>query len=237
MRSSRKDTELRHIEITKNWNRWAEGSAWIKWGNNIISVTASIVKRVPKFLLGKKSGWLTVEYRMLPRASSQRKTRNENQTTTDPRQVEISRMLGRILRNAVNVEAFPGKTIWIDCDVIQADGGTRIASLLGGFIALYEALKYMRENGSFTEIPITNFIAGVSIVINNGKILIDPDYEEDSSADVDLNIIINDELKIIELQGGAEGKAYSKDELINILDLIIEPIKYLIQLEKNILDE
>ncbi len=237
MRTERKNTEIRHIDIKKNWNQWAEGSAWIKWGNNIISVTASLVKRVPKFLIGKKSGWLTVEYRMLPRATSQRKTRNENQVNSDPRQVEISRMLGRILRNSLNVEAFPGKTLWIDCDVIQADGGTRIASLLGGFIAMYEALKNMRDRGLFTQLPVKTSIVGISVAIINGGILVDPDYEEDSSADVDLNIVMNDELKLIELQGGAEGKAYSKKELDKLLDIVIKPIKYLLQLEKDTINE
>lgn len=237
MRTNRKNNELRNIDIKKNWNRWAEGSAWIKWGNNIVSVTASLVKRVPKFLMKKKSGWLTVEYRMLPRATSERKTRNENQVSTDPRQVEISRMLGRILRNTVDVTAFPGKTLWIDCDVIQADGGTRIASLLGAFVALYEALKKLRKAGLFTEIPLKTFVAGISIAILKGEILIDPDYEEDSSADVDLNIIMNEHLKIIELQGGAEGEAYSKEELDKILDMVIDPIKYILQLENDVINE
>ncbi|MCD6578728.1 ribonuclease PH [bacterium] len=237
MRINRENTQLRHIDIKKNWNKWADGSAWVKWGDNIISVTASLVKRVPRFLMNKRSGWLTVEYRMLPRATSQRKTRNESQVSSDPRQVEISRMLGRVLRNTVNIEAFPGKTLWIDCDVIQADGGTRIASLIGAFIALYEALKNMQKNGLFTELPIRSFIAGVSVGILDKKILVDPDYDEDSSCDVDLNIIMNNEMEIIELQGGAEGKAYSKKQLDNILELVIEPIKYLIQLEKDTINE
>ena len=237
MRENRTKDELRNIEVEKNWNKWAEGSAWVKWGDNIISVTASVSKRIPKFLMGQKSGWLACEYRMLPRANDRRKIRNENMNVPDSRQTEISRLLGRVLRNAVDLKGFPHKTIWIDCDVIQADGGTRIASLLGGFIALLECLKHMKTNGVFTELPVKQYIAGLSVAMLDGEILIDPDYEEDFSADADINIIMNEDHNIIEILGGAEGRSHSPENLTSMIERVKVHIDYLVDLEKKVLSE
>ena len=237
MREHRKDNEIRKIEIRKNWSIWADGSAWVKWGNNIIAVTASIENRVPPHLMKTKSGWISAEYRMLPRSTSQRKKRNENRIVPDGRQSEISRLLGRVLRSCVNMEALPKKTIWIDCDVIQADGGTRIASLLGGYIALVEALRHMKNNGLFTSLPLKQRIAGISVAVSDDKILVDPDYSEDSTADVDLNIILNEQGDIVEIQGGAEGKTYSQELLIKVLDEAKAGIEKIFELETELLDD
>lgn len=228
--------KLRAIEVNKNWNKWAEGSAFVNWGNNIVAVTASIEKRVPPHLLGTNQGWLAVEYRMLPRASDKRKIRNENRIVTDARQIEISRLLGRLLRNTVDLMTIPKKTIWIDCDIIQADGGTRIASLLGGFIALYEVLKTLRSQSFFTNIPINYYIAGVSAIIKEGKIIFDPDYEQDSAAEVDLNIIMNSENKLLEIQGGSEGTPYSEDKLMEVIKEAKTIIAGLISFEKEVIE-
>ncbi len=236
MRSGRGNDELRKIEVIKNLNKWAEGSAEVIWGGNRINVTASLEKRVPPHLLNTNSGWIAVEYRMLPRSTSVRKIRNENLINTDARQVEISRILGRIIRNTVDLTAFPKKTIWLDCDVIQADGGTRIAALFGAFIALHECLKMMRTQGIFTEMPLKYRVCGISAAIKDGEILVDPDFNEDFSSDADINIFQNDKGEILEIQGGAEGRGYSGNKLMELLEKVQPVFRELFDLQKNIVD-
>merc|ERR1712039_928176 len=203
--------ELRKIIIQRNYNKYAEGSALVSYGNTKVICTASIINGVPKFLKGTGYGWLTAEDNMLPRSTKERIVRENNKVKASGRSQEIQRLIGRSLRAAINLKRIGEITIYIDCDVIQADGGTRSASITGSCIALFDALKKMKYN-KLDEI-IRYLVASVSVGINKEKAILDLDYKEDSNTEVDMNIVMNENGEFIEIQGSAEKKSLKESDL------------------------
>ncbi len=235
MRKNRDWNELRKIEVIPDYLKYAEGSALVRWGDNIIIVAASVEEKVPAWLKGSGKGWITAEYNMLPRSTDRRKLREGRETKVSGRSHEIQRLIGRALRAVVDLEMLGERTVTVDCDVIQADGGTRMASLLGGVIAVYSAFKKMVYENQLFDNPMKELIAGVSLGIVDGKILVDLDYEEDSKASLDLNIIATEKGELVEIQGTGEGGSFSKKVLIELMDIGLEKIGEIIKLEKSIL--
>jgi ribonuclease PH len=217
-KDGRMPQQARKIEIVTDFTKHAEGSVLIKTGDTEVICTASIEDGVPSFLKGKNTGWLSAEYSMLPRSTSTRVRRERDRI--GGRTQEIQRLIGRSLRSVVNLSLLGEKTIWIDCDVIQADGGTRTASITGAYVALVIALrKQHRQNQCYPDFPVVEQVAAISLGQLNGNILLDLDYSEDSNADVDMNIIMTESDRIIEIQGTAEKKTFSRQELNQMLDL------------------
>ncbi len=234
MRSSgRANNEMRKVKITKNYTLHAEGSVLIEFGNTKVLCNASVIKGVPRFLKDQNQGWITAEYGMLPRSTHSRMDREAAKGKQSGRTQEIQRLIGRSIRAAVNLNEIPDYTIKIDCDVIQADGGTRTASITGANIALQEAIIYMKNNGLISKEanPIKNKVAAISAGIYNNELLLDLDYEEDSSAETDMNIVMNDHYEIIEIQGTAEGKAFSKEEFLELLDISQQGISQIFSMQ------
>jgi ribonuclease PH len=234
-------SELRNILITRNYTNYAEGSVLIEFGDTKVICTATVDDNLPPFLKNKNVGWLTAEYAMLPRATHTRNKRDTIGNKPNSRGQEISRLIGRSLRSCIDLTKIPGKQIIIDCDVIQADGGTRTASITGGFIALYDAIQTLILAGAITENPIKHFIAAVSVGMVRGNLLLDLDYNEDSNCDMDMNLVMQEslsDLSIVEIQGAAEGAAgaMNKDTLNKLLDLAEVGIARLIQLQKHALE-
>ena len=227
--SGRKPADLRTVVITKNYTKYAEGSVLIEYGNTKVLCNASVIQGVPKFLKGQNQGWVTAEYGMLPRATHERGQRDGTRGFIPGRTMEIQRLVGRSLRSAIDLTKLPEYTITIDCDVIQADGGTRTASITGGCIALYEAVKYMKNKGLIlgTEDPFKNLVASISVGIYKNNVILDLDYTEDSNAQTDLNVVMNESGKFIEIQGTAESQAFSMTELMEMLELAKQGIKEL----------
>ncbi|PCI28968.1 MAG: ribonuclease PH [SAR324 cluster bacterium] len=220
----RTPNEPRKLIITPDFTMHAEGSVLIETGNTKVICTASIEEKVPSFLKGQGRGWVSAEYSMLPRATSTRCRRERG--SVGGRTQEIQRLIGRSLRTVVDLEALGERTVWIDCDVIQADGGTRTASITGGYVALVLALRKLQaKRRVFEKFPVVAQVAALSLGIVNGKPLLDLDYSEDSNADVDMNVIMTGDLKIIELQGTAEKVAFSRSELNQMLDLVESGLK------------
>jgi len=222
---------LRPIKITRNFTKYAEGSCLIELGNTKIICTASVDQGVPQFLKGTGTGWITSEYGMLPRSCKSRIQRDKNSGRT----YEIQRLVGRCLRSVVDMPCLGERTIWIDCDVIQADGGTRTASITGGFVALVDALNSLKKEKVFNKIPIINYLAAISVGIVDNKKILDLNYEEDSKAEVDMNVVMNDKEEFIEVQGTSEKKPFDRDSLDNLLKLATKGIKELIQLQQQLL--
>ncbi|OUO94129.1 ribonuclease PH [Cloacibacillus sp. An23] len=210
---------LRPITIERGVNRYAEGSALIRWGDTHVLCTATVEEKVPPFLRGSGSGWITAEYAMLPRSTQSRMQREINRGKRDARGSEIQRLIGRSLRAAVDMPRLGERTITIDCDVLQADGGTRTASISAGFVALFDALRTLKADGRLAEIPLKDQIAAVSVGKSGGALVLDLRYEEDSSADVDANVVMTGRGGIVEIQGTGEGAAFSRAELGQMLDL------------------
>ncbi len=208
--------DLRDIRITRGYSKYAEGSVLIEYGQTHIVCTASVTQGVPKFLKGTNQGWITAEYGMLPRSTSERMQRESKQGGPSGRTQEIQRLIGRSLRSAVDLKALGDYTIVIDCDVLQADGGTRTASITGGCVALVEALHYLHAKGSLKTIPLKHWVASVSVGIYQGFPLLDLDYKEDSEADTDMNVVLTEEGHFIEIQGTAE-RAFFKDEELQVM--------------------
>ncbi len=233
----RQNDELRQIEITNNYLLHAEGSVLISSGNTKVICTASVEDKVPPFLKGSGKGWITAEYGMLPRSTNTRKKRESSRGKVDGRTQEIQRLIGRALRAVVDLEALGEKTIWIDCDVIQADGGTRTASITGAFVALVEALKKQKEEGLIEELPITKYVSAVSMGVVNEEVMLDLCYVEDSSAKVDMNIVMTDEEEFIELQGTGEEAPFSKSELDQLIAVGTKGCKELIEIQKTIIGD
>jgi ribonuclease PH len=231
----RKADELRKIKITRNYIKSAEGSVLIQMGDTWVICTATVENTVPPFLKGKGSGWVTAEYSMLPRSSAQRIVRERSKI--GGRTLEIQRLIGRSLRSVVDLAALGERSILIDCDVVQADGGTRTASITGSFIALADALQYMRKKGMIGHIPLKDHLAAVSVGIVEGKPLLDLCYEEDSTAEVDMNLVMTGKGGIVEIQGTAEGKPFSKEELVQLLALGEKGIRQLIKKQKELLNK
>lgn len=229
----RKNNQGRRIKITRHYTRYAEGSVLIETGNTKVICTASVEERVPPFLKGKGEGWITCEYNMLPRATQVRKVRDITRGKIDGRTMEIQRLIGRALRSVVDLKAIGERTIWIDCDVIQADGGTRTASISGAFVALIDAVNKLHRHTPFSVYPVRDFVSAVSVGIVNGEKLLDLCYEEDSNAKVDMNIVMTDSGKFIEIQGTGEQSPFSRDDLNELIALGEKGIKNMIQMQKD----
>ena len=227
----RKDDELRKIEIIKNVNAYAEGSCLIKCGQTHVLCTASVDSHLPDWLKDASTGWVTAEYNLLPRSTMTRVSREK--TLNAGRTHEIKRLIGRSLRAVVDLEKIKGFQITIDCDVLQADGGTRTASVTGAFVALYLACSKMVADGLILKHPIKEYMAAVSCGVSNGKVLLDLDYDEDSSADVDSNFVMTENGQIIEIQGTAEGKPFDKETFNQLLSTAQKGIEELILIQKK----
>ncbi|RKD21631.1 RNAse PH [Caminicella sporogenes DSM 14501] len=231
----RRVDELRPVKITKDYLIHPEGSVLIEMGNTKVICTASIEDRVPPFLKGTGTGWITAEYSMLPRATAVRKIREAARGKLEGRTQEINRLIGRALRSVVDLDKLGEKTIWIDCDVIQADGGTRTASITGAFIALVDALKKMVNEGLIESLPVKRYVAAISVGIIDNTPVLDLCYEEDSKAKVDMNIVMSDNGEFIEIQGTGEESPFSREELNTLLAYGEKGIKKLINLQKEVL--
>jgi len=225
----RKYDEIRKTTIQRNFLKYPEGSVLITQGNTKVIVTASILDYVPRFLEDSGTGWITAEYSMLPRATQVRNRRDK----TKGRTFEIQRLIGRSIRAAFNYEKIGERTIRIDCDVIQADGGTRCASITGAFVAVFDALKYLYDEHLIYEFPNYKTTAAISVGIKDDEFLLDLDYNEDSKVDVDFNLIMNEDLEYIEIQGTAEGAPFSRQKLNEVLKLGEKGISELIQIQKK----
>jgi ribonuclease PH len=230
----RQPDAIRPTRLTPNYLIHAEGSLLIDVGNTRVICAASIEERVPPFLRGSGKGWVTAEYGMLPRATSTRTTREASSGKVGGRTQEIQRLIGRSLRSVVTLTELGERTIWIDCDVLQADGGTRTAAITGGFVALVLALERLREAGSIPRIPVSNYLAATSVGVVNGTPLLDLAYEEDSRAEVDMNVVKTSDGRFIELQGTAETQPFARDVLDSLLGLADKGIADLIQKQREI---
>lgn len=233
----RKNDQKRPARITRNFTKYAEGSVLVETGETKVICTASIDDKVPPFLKGTGEGWITCEYGMLPRSTQVRRIRESSRGKVDGRTMEIQRLIGRALRSVVDLKSLGEMTIWIDCDVIQADGGTRTASITGSFVALVDAINKVSETKQFAKYPITDYVAAISVGIVNGEQLLDLKYEEDSNAQVDMNIVMTDAGEFVEIQGTGEQKPFSKGDMDILLGLGEKGARELIELQKEVLGE
>ena len=233
--SSRNPDQLRSIQFTRNYTKHAEGSVLVEFGDTRVICTATATDQVPGFLKGKGQGWVTAEYGMLPRSTNSRISREAARGKQGGRTLEIQRLIGRSLRAAVNLQVLGERSITVDCDVIQADGGTRTASVSGGFIALHDAIQQLMNSGAIHTSPIQHFVAAVSVGIFHQVPILDLDYAEDSDAETDMNIVMNDAEAFIEIQGTAEKGAFTHEELISLLRLAGTGINQVIQQQKSCL--
>ena len=233
--SGRSPSQLREIRFTRNYTRHAEGSVLAEFGNTRVICTATTTDQVPKFLKGKSQGWITAEYGMLPRSTNERMPREAARGRQGGRTLEIQRLIGRSLRAGVDLQGLDGYSITVDCDVIQADGGTRTASISGGFVALYMALMQLTDTGKIPANPVRHFVAAVSVGICNHVPVLDLDYAEDCTAHTDMNVVMTDAQSFIEVQGTAEQQAFSREELATLLELAGQGIQEIVQYQKNCL--
>lgn len=229
----RANDEIRPVTITRNFNKYAEGSVLIEAGDTKVICTATVDEKVPPFLRGKGQGWITAEYAMLPRATEIRNAREILRPSG--RTMEIQRLVGRALRSVVNLPALGERTIWLDCDVIQADGGTRTASITGAFLALADALKSLKEDKAIETIPIDSFVAAISVGIVDGEKLLDLRFAEDSKAQVDMNVVMTDKGQMVEIQGTGEAFPFTRQDLDDMLNMAQKGIFELIAVQKKIL--
>jgi ribonuclease PH len=234
--SGRAVDALRAIRITPNYTKHAEGSVLIECGDTKVICTASIEEKVPGFLKGKNQGWMTAEYGMLPRSTHSRMDREAAKGKQSGRTQEIQRLIGRSLRAAFDLEAFGERTLHLDCDVIQADGGTRTASITGAMVAAYMAFTKLKEKGLITAIPVKHFVAAISVGVYEGMPVLDLDYPEDSACDTDMNVVMTDAGHFVEVQGTAEGAAFDRATMNRLLDLAQKGINDLIALQKQTLN-
>ena len=238
MRPSRRTADqLREVSITRNYTKHAEGSVLVEFGDTKVICTASVEKGVPRFLKGSGQGWVTAEYGMLPRSTSDRMGREAARGKQGGRTLEIQRLIGRSLRAAVDLKQLGENTVTIDCDVIQADGGTRTASITGACVALVDAIRYMQHRKMIKGDPLVNMIASVSVGIYKGSPVLDLDYPEDSAADTDMNVVMTEEGGFIEIQGTAEAAPFSQNEMTAMLALARQGIEELVVLQKQALAE
>jgi ribonuclease PH len=231
----RKNNEIREVKVHRNFIRSAEGSVLIEMGNTKVICTASIEEKVPPFLKDQKKGWITAEYSMIPRSTPSRIVRESTTGKISGRTHEIQRLIGRALRSVVDLSVLGERTIWLDCDVIQADGGTRTAAITGAFICLSDSLRYALRNGLIEKTPIRDYLAAISVGVINGEPRIDLCYLEDSIAEVDMNIVMTGSGRLVEIQGTAEGAPFSKATLDTLLKLADEGINTLIEIEKRLI--
>jgi len=217
--SGRKPEELRAVRIARGWTRHAEGSVLVEFGETRVLCTASVEERVPPFLRDKGRGWLSAEYGMLPRATNTRSEREAARGKQSGRTLEIQRLIGRALRAVVDLGALGERTIQVDCDVLQADGGTRTASITGAFVAVHDALGWMKARGMLAALPVKDFVAAVSVGVYQGMAVLDLDYAEDSACDTDMNVVMTGAGGFVEVQGTAEGAPCSRAEVDALLAL------------------
>ena len=229
----RKPEEMRTVRMTKNFSKYAEGSVLIEVGDTHVLCTATVEEKVPPFLRGANKGWVTAEYAMLPRATDVRTNRERGKVSG--RTMEIQRLIGRALRSVVDLEALGERTVVLDCDVIQADGGTRTSSITGAFVAMADALYKLVENGQIKKFPVKEFIAATSVGRVGEQMVLDLCYREDSSAEVDMNIVMTGGGRFVEIQGTGEEATFSRDEVNMLLDLAAGGIQDLIEIQKEAL--
>ena len=235
MRNNRSNFQLRSVEIIPNYIKNADGSCLIKFGNTHVICTASYEDKVPRWLKGSGKGWVTSEYGMLPRSTNERMRREASVGKIGGRTSEIQRLIGRSLRASIDLNLLGENLITIDCDVIQADGGTRTASITGGFVALQQCVNILKDKGIINTNPIKNHVAAISCGVVQGDVLVDLDYLEDSSADIDANFVMNDEDQIIELQLTGEQTTCSEEQLNDMIKLSKQSVQLLIQKQKEAL--
>ncbi|HHV16802.1 MAG TPA: ribonuclease PH [Gelria sp.] len=235
--SGRLNDEMRPVRIIPGFLKHPDGSVLIETGDTRVLCSAMVEERVPSFLKGSNSGWVTAEYSLLPGSTETRSPREAARGRISGRTSEIQRLIGRSLRAIVDLEKLGERTIWIDCDVIQADGGTRTASVTGSFVALYLALKKLKDSGTIEDIPLKDYVAAISVGIVEGTTLLDLDYIEDSSADVDMNVVMTGKGNLVEIQGTGEKSVFSRQDLDVLLGLAQKGIQELVDLQKDILEE
>jgi ribonuclease PH len=231
----RKSDQLRDVEIIRHYTKHAEGSVLIKFGDTHVLCTASVEEKVPGFLKGKGQGWVTAEYGMLPRSTGSRMDREAAKGKQSGRTQEIQRLIGRSLRAIIDLEKLGERSIQIDCDVIQADGGTRTASITGAYVALQDAISSLLKSGKISESPLIDSVAAISVGVHQGNAVLDLDYIEDSDCDTDMNVVMTGSGGFVEIQGTAEGVAFSRDDMNAMLDLAAHGIKQLIDKQKEVL--
>ncbi|MCO6441118.1 MAG: ribonuclease PH [Nitrococcus mobilis] len=234
--SGRHNHEMRAVRITRHFTKHAEGSALVEFGDTKILCNASVEERVPPWLRTTGQGWITAEYAMLPRATQSRNEREAVRGRQQGRTIEIQRLIGRSLRAAIDLQALGERRIIIDCDVLQADGGTRTAAITGGYVALADALQSLTKKGLLKRPPLFGHVAAVSVGIYRGKVVLDLDYAEDAEAETDMNIVMNEVGALIEIQGTAEGHAFRRVELGQMIDLAEEGIRGLIEAQRQALE-
>lgn len=234
--STRSNDQLRDIRLTRNYTKHAEGAVLVEFGDTRVLCTASTEERVPPFLKGKGQGWVTAEYGMLPRSTGSRMRREAAHGKQSGRTQEIQRLIGRSLRAATDLKALGERTITIDCDVIQADGGTRTASITGGYVALVDAVNKLIAAGELKASPMHHYVASVSAGIYQGEAVLDLDYAEDSAAETDMNFVMDSNNNFIEIQGTAEGAAFSMEEMLAMTELARNGIAQLIQHQRDALE-
>jgi ribonuclease PH len=232
--SGRQPDQMRDVKVTRNFTMHAEGSVLIEFGNTKVLCNASVTRGVPRWLRGSGSGWVTAEYGMLPRATNSRTDREASRGKQSGRTLEIQRLIGRSLRAAIDLDKLGENTITIDCDVLQADGGTRTASITGSYIALIDAINELKKdkNGALKGNPIKHQVAAISVGIYKGQAVLDLDYAEDSSAETDMNVVMTETGGFVEVQGTAEGAPYTQDELNSMLALARKGIEELTSIQK-----
>jgi len=233
--SHRAANALRKVEIIRNYTKHAEGSVLVKFGDTHVICTASIDEKVPGFLRGKNQGWLTAEYGMLPRSTGSRMQREAAHGKQSGRTQEIQRLIGRSLRAVTDLSLLGERTIQIDCDVIQADGGTRTAGITGGFVALHDAVSHLMQKQLITKNPLHDFVAAISVGVYQGEPVLDLDYVEDSDCDTDMNVVMTGSGGFVEIQGTAEGEPFQRSEMDAMLDLAQSGICELVALQKKAL--
>ena len=232
----RENGQLREVKVTRNFLKTAEGSVLFEMGDTKVICSASVEDRVPPFLRNTGRGWVTAEYSMLPRSTHTRTSRDSFTGRGNGRAFEIQRLIGRSLRSVTDLSAFGERTIWIDCDVIQADGGTRTASITGAYIALVDAFQKMVKIGGIESVPVRDSVAAISVGKVDGEVLLDLNYEEDSKAEVDMNVVMTGDGKFVEIQGTAEGSVFTKKEMDALMKIAQSGIKVLTKIQKKSLE-
>ena len=234
--NNRELNQIRPVKITRHYTKYAEGSVLIEFGETKVLCNATIEETVPSFLKGQQQGWVTAEYGMLPRATHSRTQREAAKGKQTGRTMEIQRLIARSLRAVVDLKALGERTITVDCDVIQADGGTRTASITGACVALHDAIAHLIENGTLKTSPLKGLVAAVSVGIVDGEAVCDLEYVEDSNAETDMNVVMVEDGRMVEVQGTAEGEPFSHDELLRLLDLAKQGINQLVAAQREALN-
>ncbi|MBS4023217.1 MAG: ribonuclease PH [Dethiobacter sp.] len=234
-KDGRRPDQLRPLLITTPFLKFPEGSVLIEMGETKVICTATVEEKVPPFLRGANKGWVTAEYAMLPRATETRTTREVNRGQVSGRSSEIQRLIGRALRSVVDLSALGERTVWVDCDVIQADGGTRTAAISGAYVALYQALRSLVSSGKLAELPVTDYLAAISVGIVGESVLLDLSFAEDSTAEVDMNVVMTGKGAFVEIQGTAEGRPFSRERMDSMLAAAHQGIGEIINYQKKLL--